>query len=139
MERFSGGYEEGPSAIEEIDRLDLMAELSRAKAIMAHECAAVEINQDPALQAMLGRLIEAGPNMNPAMSAHLRMMVALRIGPLQKLGIQAQADAEFFEIARYEVERELNELSGLEDQLSDLPDAWDIALEDLLKLYEDDE
>jgi hypothetical protein len=82
---------------------------------------------------MMTKLIEGGPELDPDTKAHLRRMIALWIGAHTDAMIQDQSEVEFYRMAAMEVQRELDELKGLESQLDDLPDLWDMALEDLIR------
>ena len=129
----SPDFYEGETAIDEIARAEMLAVLNRAIEGWSREAAAREIAADPELEAMIGVLIEQSQEWDPYRRAHLRKMIALRLGTLNQLALQATQNAGFFDIARLEVEREVEELKQIES-LQDLPDLWDLALQDLLTL-----
>lgn len=136
--RFGGGPE-GPSfgfeepGISEMERLDLMQQLAGQVEASAHELGAKQINRDPILHAMLGKVIESGPNLDPTHVAHIRKMIALRMCGLPDIAVQAARDQEFYVLAIQTVNDEIEELRAIPGA-EDLPDMWDIALQDLLGL-----
>ena len=136
--RFGGGPE-GPSfgfeesGISEMERLDLMQQLAGQVEASAHELGAKQINRDPILHAMLDKVIESGPNLDPTHLAHIRKMIALRMCGLPDISAQAAKDQEFYGLAIQTVHDEIEELRTMLGA-EDLPDMWDIALQDLLGL-----
>jgi hypothetical protein len=138
-----GGSPEGPSfnfeesGLSETERLDLMRNLAAEIEASAHELSVSQINRDPILHTILGKVIESGPNLDPAHLAHLRRIITLRLAGMPDIAAQASRDQEFFQIAINTVQEEIDELSAIPGA-SELPDMWDIALEDLLRL-EDEE
>jgi hypothetical protein len=134
-----GGSPEGPSfdfeesGISEMERLGWMQELAGQVEASAQELGAEKINQDPILHAMLGKVIESGSELDPTHVAHLRKMIALRMCGLADKVVQAARDQEFYGLALQTVRDEIEELRAIPGG-EDLPDMWDVALQDLLQL-----
>jgi hypothetical protein len=140
--RFGGGPEEPSfgfeeSGLSETERLELMLNLASEIEASAHELSASQINRDPILHTILGKVTESGPNLGPTHLAHLRRIITLRLAGMPDIAAQAARDQEFFQIAIHTVQDEIDELNAIPGA-DELPDMWDIALEDLLKL-EDEE
>lgn len=139
--RFGGGPE-GPSFgfeesdVSEMERLDLMRQLAGQVEASAHELGAKQINRDPILHAMLSKVIESGPILDPTHVAHIRKMIALRMCGLPEIAAQAARDQDFYGLAILTVQDEIEELRTIPGS-DDLPDMWDIALQDLLDLEGD--
>jgi hypothetical protein len=128
----SFGFEE-ESGISEMERLDLMQELAGQIEASSHKISAERINQDPILHAMLGKVVEGGPELDPIHVAHLRKMIALRMCGLSDMAARAARDQEFYGLALQTVQDEIEELRAIPGA-DDLPDMWDVALQDLLGL-----
>src|SRR5688500_4035841 len=113
MEGYRGpeyGFVESGPAAEEMARAELCAGIAEAVEARAQEMAAAEISQDPLLQSMMSKLIESGVELDVDLKAHLRKMVALRIGTLLGEGVQAGSDGTFFRMLEDEISLELNEM-----------------------------
>jgi len=134
------GIESGPSfyegepAVSEFARAELMLDLATEKARLLGEGLTREIARNPELDAMLGKLIECGPDMDPHTKAHLRRMISLWIGTHRDMIVDANHDVDFFRTVLQELQSELDEMADFETDLSELPDLWDIAYKDLLDL-----
>jgi hypothetical protein len=128
------GYPESEPAVSEIARADLMRELAVYKERVANEAISRQIIRQPELAAMLGKYLESGPELDPDIRAHLRKMIALWIGRGIEFAIEAGYEASFYELVRDQVILELEELSDLEADVSDIPDLWDLAAQDLFRL-----
>lgn len=133
---FGSGHSEGLTALEEQERLELSRELAQCIEVAANMATAEAINGDPMLHAMLSKLIEGGPELYPPTRAHLRKMIALHLHPFDKVRQQAAIDVSFFDATSQQVQQEVEELKSMEG-LENLPDLWDIALQDLLRLDDD--
>jgi|SRR3989344_5551431 len=127
-------YYEGETAIDEIERAALRAEIARKIESRMNEAAAIEIATDPQLEAMMAMLIERSLEWDPYRRNHLRRMIALRLATTNKLTLKAAQEAEFFEKVIDEISREVEELQNMPG-LEDMPDPWDSAFADLLELY----
>jgi hypothetical protein len=64
-------------------------------------------------------------------------MLALRLFGLPDIAARAASDREFFNIAIMSVSHEIDELESIPGA-DELPDMWDIALEDLLRLQNEE-
>lgn len=125
-------FYEGEPAVSEMARAELLTDLAFERARIIGDGVSAEIAANPELNAMMSKLIECGPGMDPAAQAHLRRMVSLWIGRHIDAIVDANSDGDFYRAATQELQAELDEMSGFEDDLSDLPDLWDIAYQDLL-------
>lgn len=119
--------------ISEIDRLDLMRSAAAEVEATAHEFASREISRDPILHTLLGKVVEGGAELDRTHLAHLRKIIALRLSGLHDIAAQAAQDQDFFELMSTTVQAEIEELNALAEA-NELPDLWDIAYEDLLRL-----
>ena len=130
---------EGPSfsfeesRLSEMERLDLMRQLARQVEASAMKLGAEQINRDPILHTMLTKVIEGGPDLDPTHIAHMRKMIALRMCGLPDVSAQAASDQAFYGLAIQTVQYEIEELKSIPGA-ENLPDMWDIALQDLLGL-----
>jgi DNA-binding phage protein len=124
---------ENESGISKLDRLRLMEEIAVSYAEIVHEMATRKINSDPLLQALLGKIVESGPELDPTYLAHLRKIVALRMSGLPEIAEQIALDREFYAIILEITENEIVQLNALIEEKHP-SDAWDIALEDLSHL-----
>lgn len=132
---FGGFGYEGETALSEIERSQMLAELARTRQEIAHGHAAAEVAGNPELHAMLGKLIEGGPELSPGTRAHLRRMIALSYNfyTYARQSADAAIDEEFYGVVIGALQGELDELNAMaEDER--LPDLWDVAYEDLLRL-----
>lgn len=129
---FLSGPEREPG-LSAIERLDLLAEIAARSATIAHELGAVQVNQDPVLHAMLSKVIEGGPELDPTHQSFLRKMIALRLNGLPEDVAKSETDYAFYSSAAQTVRGEIEELRGMlgEDRLTD---PWDAALQDLTDL-----
>jgi hypothetical protein len=129
-----GGFE-GETALSQIERSQMLAELARTQQEMAHEHAAAEVAKNPELLAMLGKLIEGGPELSPEATAHLRRMIALSYNfyAYAQQAADAAIDEELHGMVVESLQGELDELDRMAESET-LPDLWDIAYEDLLRL-----
>lgn len=82
------------------------------------------------------KVIEGGAALDPSHADHIRRIIALKLGGLTTATVQAAQDQNFFELAATTVEAEIIELHTFAKD-EDLPDLWDIAYEDLLRLKGD--
>jgi hypothetical protein len=129
---FLFGYED-ESGLSAIERLDLLAELESRKAEVAHELAAKQINQDPALHALLGKIVEGGAELDSVHQSHIRRMIALKLYGLPEEAVQSETNHTFYLAAATTVRAEIDELyDALGNQ--ELSDPWDTALRDLTSL-----
>lgn len=136
--RFGGGPEGSSFGFEEVgiselERLDLMRAVAAEVEVTAHKFATSEINRDPLLHTLLGKVVESGAELDDIHLAHLRKMIALKLGGLHDIATQAAQDQKFFGLMSSVVETEIEELNALAEA-NKLPDLWDIAYEDLLRL-----
>ena len=124
---------EGDTALAEIDRHELLAELARAREENAGDQATLEVVHNPELAAMLAILIESGVELPAQTQAHLRRMITLSycFYTSNQAAEGAATDAEFHALIAHNVQSELEEFYALygTDQPADL---WDIAYEDLI-------
>lgn len=130
-----GGSFDGETALSQMERSQMLAELARARQEAAQAGASAEVAARPELLAMLGKLIESGPEWSPQVTAHLRRMIALHYnfyGYVQQAA-DAAVDEELHGIVLNTVQGELDELNRLAEGET-LPDMWDIAYEDLMRL-----
>ena len=141
MERSSfehGSWYEGPTALDELERARIMEELAETIQIASQERTSEEINGDPILQALLGKIINSGPGLDPDIVSHLRKIVALRIGHIANVGIKASDDAKFWRVAQSVVMDELETLNSFMGEELTEP-SWYSALEDLRQLGDNEE
>jgi hypothetical protein len=138
------GGPEGPSfnfdrepGISEIERLGLMRELAASVEATANKFAVNALQRDPISHTLLGKIVESGPEYDPTTLAHMRKMLALRLFGLPDIAARAASDREFFDIAIMSVSYEIDELESIPGA-DELPDMWDIALEDLLRLQNEE-
>lgn len=132
---FGGFGYEGETALSEIERSQMLAELARAQQEAAHKYAAAEVAENPELLAMLGKLVEGGPELSAGVRAHLRRMIALSYNfyAYAKQAADAAIDEELHGIVIGALQGELDELHALAEG-ERLPDLWDVAYEDLIRL-----
>jgi len=128
------GYE-GETALSEMERSQMLAELARTQQEVAHEHAAAEVAENPELLAMLGKLVEGGPELSPGARAHLRRMIALsyNLYAYAQQAVDAAVDEELHGIVIGTLQGELDELHAMAEG-ERLPDLWDMAYKDLLRL-----
>lgn len=133
------GRFEGETALSEIERSQMLAELARSRQEVAHEHAAAEVAGNPELLAMLGKLVEGGPELSPEATAHLRRMIALSYNfyAYAKQAADAAVDEELHGIVIGALQGELDELYAMTEG-ERLPDLWDVAYEDLMRLEGND-
>jgi hypothetical protein len=148
-ERFGGGQEayfgrEGLTALEEAERAKLRIELGERLQELGNNAAAEIINDDPVLDAMLSWLIKSGSGAESRSSpkaAHVRRMIALQLGPTIEIAEIGWLEELLGESARTILGAEHAEITGIIEVsgLDDLPDLWDIALQDLIGFRSDNE
>lgn len=125
------------SGISELERLALMNSIAARVEASTHELAASEINRDPMLHALLGKIVEGGAELDPSHLAHLRKILALRLGSLPEMAEQAAQDQAFFDLMSTTIHAEIDELNAFAED-SEPPEIWGIACDDLLWLESDE-
>lgn len=129
------GSPDGETALSVLERSELNREVARRREEAAHSRAAKEIAANPELTAMLATLIEGAGELSEQTKAHLRKMIAIsyHLYGYTTEAVDAAREQQFYTLVIDTVQDELDELGELLDDGA-LPDLWDIAYEDLVRL-----
>lgn len=133
MERFTPSYEdiEGTVPVTEFGRAELKAGIATAELVDLSGEAADLIATDDVLRRLLSHKINSGPELDPAIQAHLSRLIAARSGGIFDQIADAESEREFWALVGDDVRVEIGKFRDFEADVSDTPDLWDIALEDL--------
>lgn len=127
-----GGYPESEPAVLQIMHAELRAEAARAVEQFAGAEIGRQVSSDQQLQAAITELQGSGEQSDPVFRSNMRQVVAERIGYLLYHGRQARTRHEYFRLVAAEIGQELQAMADLEAGVSDVPDLWDLAYEELL-------